>query len=155
MMSKKKIVIFDLDGTIANIDKRRSLAKSWVNNKIDWDIFLDPNIIKDFDVPNMPVVRIADMFAKQDYTIYIMSGRSDATFQTTVDWLSDYGVPYDVLIMRPKKYLYIKDSVLKQKWLDDLGIKDDVFAVFDDRNQVVDMWRKNGLTCFQVADGDF
>ena len=33
--------------------------------------------------------------------------------------------------------------------------KDDVFAVFDDRNQVVDMWRSNGLTCFQVAKGDF
>ena len=33
--------------------------------------------------------------------------------------------------------------------------KDDVFAVFDDRQQVVDMWRSNGLTCFQVADGDF
>ena len=33
--------------------------------------------------------------------------------------------------------------------------KDNVFAVFDDRNQVVDMWRSNGLTCFQVADGDF
>jgi len=27
--------------------------------------------------------------------------------------------------------------------------------VFDDRQQVVDMWRQNGLTCFQVADGNF
>ena len=28
--------------------------------------------------------------------------------------------------------------------------------VFDDRNQVVDMWRNGlGLTCFQVADGNF
>ena len=32
---------------------------------------------------------------------------------------------------------------------------DDIFAVFDDRQQVVDMWRDNGLTVFQVADGDF
>ena len=52
----------------------------------------------------------------------------------------------------------VKDSDLKEFWLDDifpgLEIKD-IFAVFDDRNQVVDMWRQNGLTCFQVADGDF
>ena len=42
------------------------------------------------------------------------------------------------------------------KHCEDFGYdKDDVFAVFDDRNQVVDMWRKNGLTTFQVADGDF
>jgi len=27
--------------------------------------------------------------------------------------------------------------------------------VFDDRQQVVDMWRQNDLTCFQVADGNF
>ena len=50
---------------------------------------------------------------------------------------------------------YMKDSDLKQFWLDAHLNKDDVFAVFDDRQQVVDMWRQNGLTCFQVADGDF
>ena len=27
--------------------------------------------------------------------------------------------------------------------------------VLDDRNQVVKMWRENGLTCLQVAEGDF
>ena len=27
--------------------------------------------------------------------------------------------------------------------------------VLDDRNQVVEMWRSLGLTCLQVADGDF
>jgi len=32
----------------------------------------------------------------------------------------------------------------------------DVLLVLDDRNQVVDMWRKElGLTCFQVDYGDF
>ena len=32
---------------------------------------------------------------------------------------------------------------------------DDVFMTVDDRQKVVDMWRENGLTCFQVAPGDF
>lgn len=31
----------------------------------------------------------------------------------------------------------------------------DVTAVFDDRNQVVDMWRGMGLRCYQVAPGNF
>lgn len=30
-----------------------------------------------------------------------------------------------------------------------------VTAVFDDRQQVVDMWREIGLTCCQVAPGNF
>jgi hypothetical protein len=28
-------------------------------------------------------------------------------------------------------------------------------GAFDDRQRVVDMWRRNGITCFQVAPGDF
>ena len=48
----------------------------------------------------------------------------------------------------------IKVNILH--WLDDIfPDKNDIFAVFDDRQQVVDMWRANGLTCFQVAEGDF
>ena len=30
-----------------------------------------------------------------------------------------------------------------------------LFCVADDRQKVVDMWREIGLTCFQVAPGDF
>ena len=54
--------------------------------------------------------------------------------------------------------MYMPDDELKQHWLDDLfpgDIRDRIVAVFDDRQKVVDMWRKNGLTCMQVAPGDF
>ena len=36
-------------------------------------------------------------------------------------------------------------------------IKDkyNVIGVFEDRQQCVDMWRSLGLTCFQVAKGDY
>lgn len=30
-----------------------------------------------------------------------------------------------------------------------------VLVVLDDRKQVVDMWRSLGLTCLQVAEGNF
>lgn len=33
--------------------------------------------------------------------------------------------------------------------------RDRLVAVFDDRARVVRMWRKAGITCFQVAPGDF
>ena len=33
--------------------------------------------------------------------------------------------------------------------------KDRILCVFDDRTKVVNMWRDNGLSCFQVAPGDF
>ena len=150
-----KIVIFDLDGTLADISARRNLATK-DDGKLDWDIFLNRDNIK-LDVPNQKVVDMARMINDTDrYQIFILSGRSKSTYRTTQQWLIQNDIPFDDLIMRPtdKHHHYMKDSDLKQMWLDSIG-KDSVAMVFDDRQQVVDMWRSNGLTCFQVAEGDF
>ena len=147
-----KIVIFDLDGTLALIDKRRAISTK-DNGKMDWDIFFNPKNI-DLDLPNQPVMDMANMLSSQGYTIMILSGRSDVTHQATRDWLNKHNVWFDTLTMRPQNHLYMADNDLKQMWLDSIG-KDNVAMVFDDRQQVVDMWRQNGLTTFQVADGDF
>ena len=152
MIRNDKIVIFDLDGTLALIDKRRDLATK-DNGKFDWDVFFDPKNI-DLDLPNQPVINMAQMLHSQGFQIWILSGRSDVTSEATFNWLEDNVVPFDNIKMRPLKHLYMADNDLKQMWLDDIGV-DNVAMVFDDRNQVVDMWRQNGLTCFQVAKGDF
>ena len=49
-----------------------------------------------------------------------------------------------------------KDSIVKKEIFDEY-IKDKYYVEFilDDRNQVVDMWREMGLTCLQVAEGNF
>ena len=150
----KKTVIFDLDGTLALIDKRRALATK--DGKMDWDVFFSADNIK-LDVPNTPVIKMAQMLDSQGFNIVILSGRSKVSYRTTRQWLIQNDVPFDDLHMRPTSddWHYMKDSDLKQIWLDTVVDKDDVFAVFDDRQQVVDMWRQNGLTTFQVADGDF
>ena len=152
----KKIVIFDLDGTLALIDKRRDISTK-DNGKMDWDIFFNPDNI-DLDIPNTPVVKMAQMLDSQGFNIVIFSGRSNRTRRATFAWLKDNDIPFDDLRMRPtsKNWHFMKDDKLKQIWLDRFfPDKDDIFAVFDDRNQVVDMWRDNGLTTFQVAQGDF
>ena len=155
----KKTVIFDLDGTLALIDKRRDISTK-DNGKMDWDVFFNPDNIS-LDVPNTPVITMAQTLHSQGFKIVIFSGRSKATYRTTRQWLIQNDVPFDMLQMRPNDrdtgghFHFMKDSDLKQHWLDDLQIKDDIFAVFDDRNQVVDMWRSNGLQVFQVAEGDF
>ena len=152
MIKNDKIVIFDLDGTLALIDDRRDLSTK-PNGKFDWDVFFNPDNIS-LDLPNQPVIDMANLLHKQGFRIFILSGRSDVTHQATVNWLNDNGVWWDHLVMRPQNQLYLPDNDLKQGWLDTI-VKDNVAMVFDDRNQVVDMWRQYGLTCFQVADGDF
>ena len=51
---------------------------------------------------------------------------------------------------------YTPDNKLKLAWLNaarEAGAEPDL--VFDDRQKVVDMWRAEGIACFQVAPGDF
>jgi acid phosphatase class B len=149
----KQTIIFDLDGTLALIDKRRAISTK-DNGKMDWDKFFDPKNI-DLDQPNIPVIKTLQMFMDNGFKIVIFSGRSDRTFNATTKWLMNNQIMWHQLQMRPEDKHFWPDNKLKQFWLDTLIDKDDVFAVFDDRDQVVDMWRQNGLTTFQVAEGDF
>ena len=66
---KKNTIIFDLDGTLADITTRRILSTK-DNGKMDWDKFFDPkNIV--LDKPNTPVIKIAQMFKSQGFNIII------------------------------------------------------------------------------------
>ena len=153
---KLKTVIFDLDGTLALIDDRRAISTK-DNGKMDWDKFFDPANIQ-LDKPNWPVIHMAQTLRSAGHSVVIFSGRSKATKAATRDWLNNHNIPFDVLKMRPTEsgFQFMPDDKLKQKWLDDLfPHRDDVLCVFDDRDKVVQMWRDNGLTCMQVAPGNF
>ena len=150
----KKTIIFDLDGTLANIDVRKKLATK-PNGKLDWDIFFDSDNIK-LDVPNEPVVKMAQMFAEDGFTIIIFSGRSDKTKDSTRYWLTHNIIPFHKLVMRDSKTNHFTpDDILKKDMLDKHVDINDVFLVVDDRDKVVKMWRDLGLNTFQVAPGDF
>jgi hypothetical protein len=149
----KNTVIFDLDGTLAKIDKRIKLARK-PNGKMDFDILHDRDNIY-LDEPNEPVVRIAELFADDGLQIVIFTGRPDTTESVTRQWLAKHGIPYHKLVMRDNVRYFKPDEILKKQMLDDHLDIDDVFCVVDDRQKVVDMWREIGLTCFQVAPGDF
>ena len=111
MTKDNKIVIFDLDGTLALIDKRRALATK--NGKMDWDVFFDRDNIK-LDVPNVPVITMAQSLHSQGFKIVIFSGRSKVSYRTTRQWLIQNDVPFDMLQMRPTDdyHHYMKDSIL-------------------------------------------
>ena len=150
----KNTIIFDLDGTLALIDKRREVSTK-PNGKLDWDKFFDPANIK-LDVPNPPVVKMAQLFAEQGFNIVIFSGRSNKTERTTRSWLSNHKIPFQKLVMRDSETNHFTpDWVLKKDMLDKHVDINNVFLVVDDRNRVVKLWRSLGLTTFQVADGDF
>ena len=87
--------------------------------------------------------------------LILMSGREDKDRIPTERWLEKNNVDYLELHMR-KTGDHRKDSIVKREIFDEhIRGKYNVIAVFDDRDQVVTMWRSLGLQVFQVADGDF
>ena len=147
-----KWIIFDLDGTLADIEDRRQLCTK-ENGKMDWNKFFDPDNIK-LDKPNWPVINTLLAFVQAGYRIAIFSGRSASTKDATIEWLREHDINWDILKMRPERN-YSPDEQLKLGWLNDMQWKNEVECVFDDRQKVVDMWREIGLTCMQVAPGNF
>ena len=150
---KTQTVIFDLDGTLALIEKRRLVADKG-NGKINWKVFFSPeNII--LDEPNIPVIKTFQAMKQAGFVVGILSGRDAISFMETIIWLKENGVEFDFLKMRPKGS-HTPDDVLKKMWLDEM-ISDgkEILCVFDDRDKVVKMWRENGISCFQVNYGDF
>ena len=152
-------VIFDLDGTIADISQRREVSEK-ENGKLDWDKFFNSDNIG-LDKPFIKIITLVNMFNNIGVNIAILSGRCKSTKEATQKWLKLNNVPYNILKMRPTstKWKFMPDDKLKKIWLDELWPEQEregkLLMVFDDRQKVVDMWRENNITCLQVAKGNF
>lgn len=138
--------IFDLDGTLANIDHRRDLLPNW-------DAFFEAC---DQDALVIPVADILWDLFHQGHRVEIWSGRSAKVEAKTRAWLVGYDIDPNVLArMRPEDD-FRPDEVLKASWLaEERAAGNEPAMIFDDRQKVVDMWRREGVVCAQVAPGDF
>ncbi|SNZ19625.1 HAD family acid phosphatase [Cohaesibacter gelatinilyticus] len=145
-----KCVLFDIDGTLALIDHRRPLLDG---PKPNWAAFNDR---MGDDLPNPAVVELyKTLWDAGRHELIIVSGRGEENRKVTETWLTWNDIPFNRLLMRPKKD-HRSDVIIKQEILDQLLSEGKSIAfVVDDRNSVVDMWRRNNITCLQCAEGDF
>jgi predicted kinase len=155
-------IIYDFDGTLCDITHRVHHVRGEHKN---YDAFFR-ECVK--DAPQHDVIESLRSHVRAGDNVEIWSGRSDAVREESEQWLNDHIGPcwYDddnfiwagqlLRRMRPARD-FQPDDQLKLKWLQDeiarTGRKPDM--VYDDRQRIVDMWRANGVTCAQVAPGDF
>lgn len=135
-----KGIICDLDGTLSLIHNRSPFDASKCEQ----------------DKPNIPIVNLVKNYKKLGYKILLLSGRDGKYESQTISWLEKHGVIYDALWMRKPKDNR-KDAIIKEEiFRIEIENKYYVEFVLDDRNQVVDLWRKDlKLPCLQVFYGDF
>lgn len=133
-------VICDLDGTLALTGGRRNVYDASTC---------------DLDDVNPAVFNLLALYKESGTQIIYMSGREEKYREPTLRFLDRNGCPDGPLLMRPtgdtrtdwivKSELF--DANIRGNWYVDI--------ILDDRDQVVQMWRARGLTCLQVANGDF
>ena len=142
--SLPKAIIVDVDGTVALRNGR---------DVFDWSRVGE-------DLPNWPVIKVIralwDWHAWQEdeLTVIVMSGRPEECRRQTELWL-------EINVRLPFQLHMRADGDFRQDWI----VKDELFSLvrdkynilstWDDRDQVVRYWRKLGLQCFQVSDGNF
>jgi predicted kinase len=140
-------ILVDIDGTLAHIPEGGRSPFDYTRVSED---FVDETIK---DIVNREYYH-ADSF------IIILSGR-DGCREATENWLVYHQIDHHELILRPAD---AKDD--RGNKLPDYQVKYDLFNkhirprfnvryVLDDRQQVVDMWRKVGLKVLQVEPGNF
>lgn len=133
-------IIVDIDGTLAHHEG--------VRDPYDFSkVYLDK--------PDSAVIDAVRHAQTAGMVTIVVSGRSDACYDSTVRWLRDNGVKYDHLFMR-------KDGDVRADWIvkDEIirtHIQDNFFVAYclDDRDQVVNHNRNMGYKVFQVQPGDF
>lgn len=143
-----KLVIFDIDGTLANLTHRLHHIK---NGSRRWDEFFAE--VKN-DLPIHQIIELVRMVSGAGHHILLVSGRSEATREATVQWLAEHGVEYHEMYMRPDGD-YRKDYIVKKEILAHIKKEFDdpeILFVVDDRSSVVKMWREEGLICLQCAE---
>lgn len=131
-------ILCDIDGTIALFGHKNPYDRDFTQDEV-----------------NVPIVSILRTWEGRDVSIVLVSGRKETAKEKTSAWIDKYSVPCDALFMR-KADDNRKDVIVKQEIYEaEIKGKYNVLFVLDDRDQVVEFWRSQGLTCLQVAPGDF
>jgi predicted secreted acid phosphatase len=142
-----EVVIFDIDGTLADISERVHHIRKKPKN---WNAFT-AGMAQDKAIHSM--IRLCNILYAAGLRIILCSGRNEANRPETVEWLAKQGVPYHELLLRRDED-YRSDAIVKREILQGLD-KDKILFVVEDRSRVVEMWRSEGLTCLQCAPGEF
>ena len=142
-----EIVIFDIDGTLADVSERIHHVRKKPKN---WNAFFE-GMAQDKAIHSM--VRLCNILYASGIEVILCSGRSEEHREETVKWLAGQGVNYHKLLLR-KDQDRRPDSTVKRELLAGID-KSKVLFVVEDRSRVVEMWRSEGLVCLQCAPGEF
>lgn len=152
----KKAFVFDIDGTLADNSHRLHYIQG---EKKDWNAFYDAC------AEDKPIEAVTELVSFLDWGIYedvddaaivVCTGRPERIRRVTEKWLVEKGCVIPESVYMRKDGDFRPDYVVKEEMIAQMRADgyEPILAV-EDRKQVVDMWRRNGIMCLQCAEGDY
>ncbi len=135
-------VIFDLDGTLADLNGRSPYEKGQVNC--------------DQDLVHEHICELARLYYKYTpHKVIILSGRfgTKEIMHKTWWWLENQGILFDHLYMREPNDQRPDTEIKSEIYYRDIAPYFNTVLVFDDRPKVIRMWRACGLNVADVGKG--
>jgi hypothetical protein len=147
-----RMIIVDIDGTVSKVGDRINCI---TNGNKDWDSFYARCVE---DEPIQTIIDLVYNLFICGHDIIFCTGRSESVRKETLAWIyENFPKKFMVtdLLMRPNGD-YRHDTETKIESCSNSGIMlQEIEFVLEDRNSMVEKWRSLGVTCLQVADGDF
>lgn len=138
----KKIILCDIDGTIANNDHRQH----FLEGKKDWDGFFSELIN---DEPIFPIINKVIEEHNSGKDIIFLTGRPERYRYSTLLWLKEYFQFELKLLMRmnndQRNKLIVKTEIFNQ-YID----KNLVDYIIDNDQDLIDMWNEKGINTVKV-----
>ncbi len=149
--------IFDLDGTLANVDWRKgwAMAARLHTHQSEaraaaWEEF--HRRCTD-DPPHEIECLLVKLWAQAGHHVIYLTGRTESNRSSTRYWLDRQGMPEGHLFMRPNGSTSMNTAyklrMLKHINSTILTPQDRIAFIMEDDDRIVDMWRSLGLTCLQ------
>ncbi len=134
-----KAVISDLDGTLAIATQRRYHDFTKVYT----------------DTPDTIVRDFLQHLSSSGYLLLFSTGRVESCRQASHAWIEDVAnLPVELLVMRGDDDLAPDPELKRQLYQRHIAGKYAVDLVLEDKRSVVDMWRQEGLRCYEVANNE-
>ena len=148
-MIKKRAIIVDLDGTLANCEHRVHYVQNQPKN---WREFHGRCVE---DPLNDWCLTLINAMRNEGVTVILLTGRDEKYRPHTIEWLDKNIVTYEQLHMRPDDDRRPDHEVKRDIYHNRIKEGYDVLFVVEDRKSVVEMWREEGMTCLHCDWGDF
>jgi len=151
VVMKKTAIIFDVDGTLADVSSIRHYLKPDLHHGKDFDTFHAESVNVP---PHSYVVNAAQVAHMLGHAVLVVTARKHMWRHHTAWWLAMHRVPSDMLMMRGNKDQR-KDYEVKKDMLHTISQAYNVIHAWDDSPHIIRLWKENGIPTTVVPGWEF